>query len=211
MLSGGVRRVWNSGSGRTLHNRLTITRLDSLKEYNIYIASSRAPGVKCSWQIRAAGPPKVIGNAAAVLAAQSWRQGDNWVVFSGVKPDAVGTIAVYGKGEAGSGAGAFSGITLNGFQIIEAMGWLSPDKAIYDFGDPANNPGTRSVISTNNTGDKLLFGRLKVRIVRYRDEIPETRNSLKTMTCPGQRTATLRRTLTCPQFFLAVAGCAGAE
>ncbi len=156
LINGGIRRVFNSGSGNALNNRFTISGLDDLKVYNIYIASSQNPNVKCSWQIGAGGTPKTIRNTTAIRTSQTWKPGDNWVVFYGVAPTA-GTIDVRGVGNAGADGGAFSGLTLNGFQIVEATGWLNPDKAIYDFGDPENNPGTSSVISNNNTGSNITW------------------------------------------------------
>ena len=156
LLNGGVRRVYASGSGNTLNNRLTISGLDNAKVYNIYLASSQSPSVKCAWRIGAGGTPKAIRNTTATRTSQTWRPGDNWVVFYGVPTDGAGNIDVRGQGEAGADAGAFSGITLNGFQIVEATGWLNPDKSIYDFGTPAV-PGTSSVVSANGTGNSITW------------------------------------------------------
>ena len=157
MLNGGVRRVYNSGSGNALQNRLTISGLDPLKVYTIYLASSQNPNVKCSWRIGALGTDQLIRNTTATRTSETWKPGDNWTAFYAVAPDASGNIDVRGKGDAGGDGGAFSGLTLNGFQVIEATGWLNPDKAIYDFGDPANNPGTSSVISDHNTGNNITW------------------------------------------------------
>ena len=156
MLNGGVRRVWNSGSGNALHNRLTISGLDPLKVYNIYLASSQSPNSKGSWRIGAGGTDQLIRNTTATLTSQTWKPGDNWTAFYAVTPDGFGNIDIRGKGDAGGDGGAFSGLTLNGFQVIEATGWLNPDKAIYDFGTP-EVAGTSSVISGNGTGDNITW------------------------------------------------------
>ena len=156
LLNGGDRRVWNSGSGNLLHNRLTVTGLDDAKVYDLFIASSQTPLVKCSWQIGPSGTPKEIRNSAVTRDSQTWRPGDNWVVFHDVPTNGSGSIDVRGLGQAGSNGGAFSGLTLNGFQIVEATGWQSPDTSIYDFGTPAV-AGTSSVVSANGTGDSIAW------------------------------------------------------
>jgi len=156
MLNGGVVRVWNSGSGNALHNRLTVNGLDPAKVYNIYLASSRTPNVKCSWRIGAAGTEQLIRNTSPTRTSETWRPGDNWTVFYAVAPDAGGNIDVRGVSNAGGDAGAFSGLVLNGFQVVEATGWLNPDKSIYDFGTP-ETPGTFSVVSDNNTGNNITW------------------------------------------------------
>lgn len=156
LLNGGVRRVFNSGSGNNLHNRLTISGLDNAKVYNIYLASSQSPSVKCAWRIGAAGTPQTIRNTTATQTTQTWKPGDNWVVFYAVPTDGAGNIDVRGQGEAGGDGGAFSGITLNGFQVLEATGWQNPDKSIYDFGTPPV-AGTSSVVSNNGTGNNITW------------------------------------------------------
>ncbi len=156
MLNGGVRRAYNSGSGNNLNNRLTISGLNNAKVYNIYLTSSQNPNVKCAWRIGAAGTPQTILNTTATRTAQTWKPGDNWVVFYAVPTDGAGNIDVRGQGQAGADAGAFSGITLNGFQVVEATGWLNPDKSIYDFGTPAV-AGTSSVVSANGTGNTITW------------------------------------------------------
>ena len=104
MLNGGVRRVYNSGSGNNLNNRLTISGLDPLKVYNLYLASSQIPNSKGSWQIGAAGTPQLIRNTTATRTSETWKPGDNWTVFYAVAPDASGKIDVRGKGDAGAEA-----------------------------------------------------------------------------------------------------------
>ena len=154
MLNGGVRRVYNSGSGNTLYNRLTISGLNTCKVYDLYLASSQNPNVKCSWQLgtaaAATGTAQFLTNTTAVRLAQTWAPLDNYMVFSGVAPDLNGKIYVWGRGWAGNDGGTFSGITLNGFQIVDASGGLpSPDKDIFNFGLPI--PGTFSTIDSTGT------------------------------------------------------------
>lgn len=154
VLNGGVRRVFNSGSGNTLHNRLTISGLNTCKTYNLFLASSQNPNAKCYWQLgtAAAATGGILGitNTTTIRTAQTWVAGDNYVVFSGIAPDANGNIFVWGRGLAGSDGGTFSGITLNGFQIVDASGGVpSPEKNIFNFGLPI--PGTSSTIDSTGT------------------------------------------------------------
>ena len=154
MLNGGVRRVFNSTSGNTLHNRLSISGLNTCKTYNLFLASSQNPNAKCYWQLgtAAAATGGILGitNTTTIRTAQTWVAGDNYVVFSGIAPDANGNIFVWGRGLAGSDGGAFSGITLNGFQIVDASGGVpSPEKNIFNFGLPI--PGTSSTIDSTGT------------------------------------------------------------
>jgi hypothetical protein len=134
LLKGCVYRVWNSGSGNTLNNRFTVSGLDPAKTYNIYLASAHNTPVKCSWRIGATGADRFIANTAATRTAETWVAGDDYVVFYKVAPDATGKILVYGKGLAGSDLE--SGLTLNGFQVVDATGFLSPENDMLSFTTP---------------------------------------------------------------------------
>jgi hypothetical protein len=144
LLKGCVYRVFNSTSGNTLNNRLTISGFDPAKTYNIYLASGHNTPVKCSWRIGATGVDKFIANTAATRTAETWVAGDNYVAFYKVSPDATGKILVYGTGLAGGDNGAFSGLTLNGFQVVDATGFLSPENDILSFSIPGLGDATIS-------------------------------------------------------------------
>ena len=127
LLKGYVNRVYNSSSGSNLNHRLTISGLDIAKTYNIYLASAHNTPVKCSWRIGATGTDKFITNTPATRTAQTWVAGDDYVAFYKVAPDAGGNILVYGQGLANNDGGAYSGLTLNGIQVMDATGFLSPE------------------------------------------------------------------------------------
>ena len=159
MLNGGIYRAFNSGSGNTMNNRFTITGLNPAKTYNIYVASSREINVKCSWGIGTntalTGTLQFITNTTPIRVGETWAPGDNWLVFYSVVPAADGKIYLWGKGEASGDGGAYTGITLNGFQVVDATGWLSADKSIYKFGNAT--AGSSSVVSNNGTGTNITW------------------------------------------------------
>ncbi|MCX6880165.1 MAG: hypothetical protein NTW21_41135 [Verrucomicrobia bacterium] len=125
LLKGYVNRVYNSGSGNTVNHRLTVTGLDESKTYNIYLASAHNTPVKCAWRIGAGGTDYFINNTVATRTAQTWVAGDDYVAFYKIAPDAGGNILVWGQGLAGSSSN--SGLTLNGIQVMDATGFLSPE------------------------------------------------------------------------------------
>jgi len=125
LLKGCVNRAYNSSSGNTLHNRVTISGLDTAKTYNIYLVSAHNTPVKCSWRIGATGTDKYITNTPATRTAETWVAGDDYVAFDKIVPDADGNISVYGLGMAGGSGGANSGLTLNGIQVMDATDMVS--------------------------------------------------------------------------------------
>ncbi len=126
LLKGCVNRNYLSSTGNAVNHRLTISGLDIAKTYNIYLASAHNTPVKCSWRIGAGGTDYFINNTVATRTAQTWVAGDDYVYFYNVVPDAGGIIRVYGRGWA-SGNSAFSGLTLNGLQVMDATGFLTPE------------------------------------------------------------------------------------
>ena len=80
----------------------TISGLNTCKVYDLYLASSQNPNVKCSWQLgtaaAATGTAQFLTNTTAVRLAQTWAPLDNYMVFSGVAPDLNGKIYVWGRG-----------------------------------------------------------------------------------------------------------------
>ena len=157
LLNSGLYRVTASGSGNTMNTRLIVTGLDVAKTYNIYLACSSELNLNNRWGIgtlaAVPGTTKDILNTAATKTAQTWKPGDNWQVFYNVAPQADGKIYVWGYNLNSSGTN--SGITLNGFQVVDATGWQNSDKSIYNFtvaGTPSNYPG---VISDHGTGDTI--------------------------------------------------------
>ncbi|MCX6874366.1 MAG: hypothetical protein NTW21_11265 [Verrucomicrobia bacterium] len=125
MLDGGLYRVTGSGSGNQMRARFTVTGLDPAKTYNIYLACSAALNLNNTWGIGpASGAPtttKTVINTAATKAAQTWKQGDNWLVFDNLAPDSAGMIYVWGQNMVN--ATGYSGLTVNGFQVVDATGW----------------------------------------------------------------------------------------
>ncbi|MCX6880122.1 MAG: hypothetical protein NTW21_40905 [Verrucomicrobia bacterium] len=158
LLKSGLYRVAGSGSGNTINTRFVVTGLDPLKLYHIYLACSADLNLNNRWGIgtATASPAtfKDILNTAATKTAQTWKPGDNWLVFYNVAPDTAGKIYVWGYNL--NGGGGYSGLTLNGFQVVDATGWQNSDKSLYDFGTPAV-PGSSSVISDHGTGNNITW------------------------------------------------------
>ena len=157
MLDGGLYRVTASGSGNQMRARFTVTGLNPAKTYNIYLACSAALNLNNKWGIgtasEAPATTQTVINTAATKAAQTWKPGDNWLVFYNVAPidQGNGTGNIYVWGYNLMNAGGYSGITLNGFQVVDATNWQNSDKSIYDF---AIN-GYPGVISDHNTGNTI--------------------------------------------------------
>jgi len=125
LLNSGLYRVYNSGGGNTMNSRLVVTGLNLAKTYNIYLACGSELNLNTRWGIGTATvaptTTKDILNTAMTKVAQTWKPGDNWLVFYNVAPQADGKIYVWGYNLVNSTAN--SGITLNGFQIVDATGW----------------------------------------------------------------------------------------
>ena len=157
LLNSGVYRGPGSGSGNIMNTRLVVTGLDLAKTYNIYLACSSELGLNSRWGIGTAttapGTTKDILNTTATKTAQTWKPGDNWLVFYNVAPQADGKIYVWGI-NLNNNTTTNSNITLNGFQVVDATGWQNSDKSIYDFKIPALT-GSYSVISDNGTGNNI--------------------------------------------------------
>ncbi len=160
MLNGSIYRAFNSGSGNTMHNRFTVTGLDTNKTYHVYVATSREVNVKCSWGIGTntvvtTNTLQFVTNTTPTRVGETWAPKDNWVVFYSVAPSAEGKIFVWGQGLAGGDGGVFQGISLNGFQVVDATGWLNADKGIYKFGN--ETAVSSSVVSNNGTGTNITW------------------------------------------------------
>jgi len=156
LLNSGLYRVFNSGSGNATHNRFIVSGLDVTKTYHIYLACSADLALNNRWGIGTASAApsstKDILNTAVTKAAGTWAPGDNWLVFYNVAPQADGKIYVWGYNLNGNSTN--SGLTLNGFQVVDATDWLNSDKSLYNFTVPGT-PSYPGVISNHNTGNTI--------------------------------------------------------
>ncbi|MCX6880825.1 MAG: hypothetical protein NTW21_44545 [Verrucomicrobia bacterium] len=149
LLQGGVRRVFNSGSGNTMHNRFTITGLDPGGLYNVVVVGCQNDKAAGEWGIGttsvAPATTQTIINSGTL--AEGWVNGANYTVLSGATADADGKIFVWGKGQPGAG-GYANGLTLNGFQMVKVGGGT----VNYNTWAGANAPGQTPGQDYDNDG-----------------------------------------------------------
>ncbi len=132
------KRIFSTAAGQL--GTLVINNLPTDRKYNVYIASANASGGETSagafWTTNAtttSGPQPCVNTGA--VNGSTWQQGNNYVLFANVVPDASGNITI-----TGTNSGGFRS-PINGFQVLDVGSSLN-DKNILTFGPGAVITGT---------------------------------------------------------------------
>jgi hypothetical protein len=153
MLRQGLR---NFDTAATNSQQFVVNGLDSTRTYDLYIASAnlssqRHNGVWATTNTTSTPGDHPCGNTA-VANGTTWVEGNNYVVFKEVVPDAGGRITV--NGHSISVAGFDCRLPVSGFQLVDLYLAALPAAVISDLTASQTIPlGTPSVTLSGTLGD----------------------------------------------------------
>jgi autotransporter-associated beta strand protein len=138
MLNGGLYRSTGSGSGNAWHNRVTISGLTPGNLYHVVVVGCQQDKAAGEWGIGATDTTQPTSTKLIINTLplhESWVANNNYVILYRAEADGSGNIYVWGKGQPAPG-GYVNGITLNGFQVVDAADLQSPENDMLscDFG-----------------------------------------------------------------------------